>query len=130
MKTIKQLILSTILILTIFSCKKDKLTGDNKILIGTWTTIPYSCGCCTAPGGTPTDPKYKLELIEKGKYKLYKDGKKIEDGRLLIVDGFLTFKCGEMKSHFDGKKIDKFNADTLKLDRSCEKEYILTFVKK
>ena len=128
MKIVRLLFISTIFLIT-FSCKKDKLTGDNKILIGTWASISKTCGCCTIIG-TPYDPQYKLELLEKGKYKLYQKGKKIEDGQLLIVDGFVTFKCGERKGHFNDKKIVKFNSDTLNIDHGCEKEFQYTFVKK
>jgi hypothetical protein len=128
MKLIKAIFLPAILLFA-FSCKKDKLTGDYRVLTGTWTSISNSCGCCTIPG-TGYDPFYKLELVEKGKYTLYQGGKKIECGRLLNADGFVTFECGESKSHFDGKKIHKFNNDTLNIDRRCENEFVYTFVKK
>jgi hypothetical protein len=129
MKTIRLLFI-TIIYLIAFSCKKDKLTGDNKLLIGTWITIPKTCGCCTFIG-TPHDPLYKLELLERGKYKLYENGKKIEYGKLIIVNGYVTFDCSELtKSRFDGKRIETFNSDTLNIDIICKTDFVYTFIKK
>lgn len=130
MKITKQILLSVIFTLVLSACKKDKLAGDNTVLIGTWASIPLACGCCTSIG-IPHDPALKLELLERGRYKLYQNGKKVEAGRLLDIDGSITFKCLDLgKKYFlNGRKIVTFNNDTLNIDHSCEKEYVYTLVK-
>jgi hypothetical protein len=129
MKIIKQLILSTIFILTLISCKKDKLIGDNTTLIGTWTSISTLANCGIV-AGQPYNPDFKLELIERGKYKLYQGGKKIEQGRLIIKNNLVTFECIKKKSVLDARKILKFNSDTLNIDRNgCNDDYEYRFVK-
>jgi hypothetical protein len=115
------------LLILILSCKKDRLTGGNEILVGTWRTIPVGCGCCT--WNWTDNPLYKLELLKKGKYRLSQDNKNIEDGRLITVDGFVSFRCDDRKSHFNGKRIEAFNNDTLKIDPHCENEFQYIFVK-
>lgn len=76
------------------------------------------------------NPNYKLELIEKGKYKLYSGNKKIEQGRILIIDGLVTFKCNERNNNLGGRKILRFNKDTLNIDRNgCDDDYVYRFIK-
>lgn len=108
-------------VLLTFSCRKDKLSGDHIILKGTWSSFPrYTCGFA---GGTLYDSQLKLELLEKGNYTLYQNGKKIEDGRLQKKDGYVTFICNEKNSMLNTKQILKYNADTLFIERSCNDSY-------
>lgn len=108
------------------SCRKDKLTGDHIILKGTWSSFPrYNCGFA----GGMYDQKLKLELQEKGKYILYENGKKVEDGRLQNKDGYVTFVCNENKSKLNKKQILKFNSDTLNIDYGCGGGYLHVLVK-
>ncbi len=125
----RSLIISSIFIFALFSCKKDKLSGDNKVLVGTWISISTLANCGTVPG-SPMNPNYKLELIEKGKYKLYSGSKKIEQGRILIINGLVTFKCNERNTILNGRKVLKFNKDTLNIDRNtCDDDYAYRFIK-
>ena len=109
----------TIFLLT-NSCRKDKLTGDNATLSGTWNWTDAHCACLEFPFN-PQIVGYslKLELIEKGKYKLYKNDKKIEHGRLLKVHDFYTFKDDDIRKkddRLDGLKIIYCKNDTLEID--------------
>jgi hypothetical protein len=113
MRIIK-IIIWTIFVLAINSCKKDKLTGDNKVLIGTWTYVNSFCDCCEITFFVDRD--LKLDLSEKGKYTLFQDGNEVEHGRLTNVNGFVTFNCRDKKKESDflnTRKISKFNSDTL-----------------
>lgn len=128
MKFIYQLLLA-VLVFSIVCCKKDKLTGDNQVLVGSWTSISTLANCGTIPG-MPSNPDFTLELKEKGTYKLVQGNKKIETGRLLLVNGFVTFDCREKGSELNGKKILKFNSDTLNIDRNgCDDDYTFRFKK-
>jgi hypothetical protein len=129
MKTIKLLFIIATLSFSAASCKKDKLTDDNNVLVGTWTSIStaYACGFNI---GQPENPNLKLELKEKGKYTLFSGDKKTETGRILLDNGLVTFKCGEKKSALNGRKILAFNADTLNIDRNvCNDDYEYRFTK-
>jgi len=129
MKTLRQISYLTICLALTTSCKKDKLTGDNQVLVGSWTSTSTLPNCGTIPG-QPYNPNFKLELKEKGNYKLFRGDKKIETGRLLIVNGLVTFDCREKNSELNARKILKFNADTLNIDRNvCYDDYEFRFVK-
>ena len=125
----KNILILVALIFFLTNCKKDKLTGDNKELVGTWTSISTTLGCGIVIG-QPYNPNLKLVLIEKGKYKLYGGDKKTEQGRLLLKNGLVTFECNEKNSDLDGRTILKFNSDTLNIDRNaCNDDYQFRFVK-
>lgn len=129
MKKIKCLLTLTTLFAVLISCKKDKLTGDNKVLVGSWTSISTLANCGFVIG-QPYNPKLKLELKEKGTYKLFRDNKKVETGRTLVVNGLVTFECSEKNSELNGRKILKFNSDTLNIDRNgCDDDYQFRFKK-
>jgi hypothetical protein len=87
MKIFKLIIFLTIFLLT-NSCKKDKLTGDAKSLIGTWQWSkdiwPYK---------TPETAGYSmtLEFKEKGKYEIKKNNKRIEGGRIIYENSNGTY---------------------------------------
>jgi hypothetical protein len=132
MKTFKLFFTIAILIFSTSGCKKDKLTGDNKTLIGTWTSISTMAepGNCGFVAGHSTNPNLKLTLMEKGRYKLYSGDKKIETGRLIIKNGFVTFEDIQRKSTLSGRTILKFNSDSLNIDRNgCGDDYVFRFVK-
>ena len=65
------------------NCKKTKLTGEYENLVGTWHWV----GGWSDNGSNDL----KLDLKERGRYKLYKGGKKIEHGRLLKDGEYLKF---------------------------------------
>ena len=81
-------------LLMIASCKKEKLVGYNSIYIGTWDWTGMSGGLTggsTSQSPTPSDYNLRLEMYKNGKYKLYKNDKKIEVGRLKEISSILTF---------------------------------------
>lgn len=129
MKVLKAIfILTTIFLL--FTCKKkDKLTGDASVLIGDWRLIDYKCNCCQ--GVSPVMTNLKLTLRKQGKYVLYEDNKKLEHGRLILVDGLYTFNRDDIKGRSSGLKsqpILEYTSDTLKMEmpQKCGSYYIWT----
>ena len=82
--------------------KKDKLTGDYSEAIGSWKLATIECNCCEL--AYIVVENLTLDLKEKGKYKLCKDNKKIEHGRLLKENEKYTFKHDDIK-----KKDDRLN---------------------
>lgn len=132
MNAIKYILIFSAIICFLTNCKKDKLTNENKMLIGTWISIstmaePGNCGFVI---GHSTNPNLILTLIEKGRYKLYSGDKKIETGRIIIKNGLVTFEHIQRKSTLSGRTILKFNSDTLNIDRnSCDDDYVFRFVK-
>lgn len=129
MKIKRLSLILTTLVLLVTGCKKDKLTGDNNVLVGSWSSISTLANCGFVIG-QPYNPNLKLELKEKGTYKLFRGDKKIETGRTLIVNGLVTFECSEKNSELNGRKILKFNSDTLNIDRnSCDDDYQFRFKK-
>lgn len=97
--------------LTMTSCKKTKLTGDNSGLTGSWTWI----GGWSDGGNT----NFKLDLTEKGKYKLFNGKEKIDHGRLISENNKLKFESDKLfnKGTFAGGKykIIYYKNDTLSI---------------
>jgi hypothetical protein len=111
------------------ACKKDRLNGDNAVMVGTWnsTTTTEGCGIIV---GIPANPHLKLEMMESGRYKLYRDNDKIESGRTQIINGFVTFKSIRNGSELDGKVVRFFNADTLGIDlNNCGDDFAFRFIR-
>lgn len=121
------------LLVCIFSgCKKDTLTNDNSVLIGTWTSISSMAqpGNCGIIAGYLSNPNFKLTLLEKGKFKLITSDNKTETGRLILKNGLVTFDYKRKTGTLNGSTILKFNADTLNIDRNmCNDDYLFRFVK-
>ena len=129
MKKVQCLSVLTSLIVFLVSCKKDELTADNKVLIGTWTSISTLANCGTIPGQS-INPNWKLTLMEKGKYKVYSGCKTIDYGRLFIKNNLVTFESNKMHGEFNGRTILKFDSDSLNIDRNyCQDDYAFRFVK-
>lgn len=111
------------------ACKKDRLEGEFAVINGTWhsTTTTLGCGIVV---GIPTNPNLKLELMEKGRYKLYHDNKKIETGRTEIINGYVTFKCNKKESELNDKVLRYYNADTLGIDlNACGDDFAFRFIR-
>ena len=104
-------IILLIFALTILSCKKDKLAGNDAQLDGTWRWF----------GGYDDGGNADLKLLikDKGKYKLYRGNKKIEHGRLQYESGYVKFISDDLfsKSAFntDGRSIQRFQNDTINI---------------
>lgn len=129
MKTLIKTIIAASVVVALSGCKKHKLEGEQSVLTGTWTST-YTINNCGFVAGQPIDPSFKLELIEKGKYKLYSGSRTVEHGILLNADGYVIFKCNKKESYLHGRRILKFNSDTLNIDRNmCEDDYFYRFVK-
>ena len=85
--TMKTKLISYLSILAIVgfltNCKKTKLTGEYENLVGTWHWV----GGWADNGSSDI----KLDLKERGRYKLYKGSKKIEHGRLVKDGEYIKF---------------------------------------
>jgi len=71
------------LALTSLSCRKSNLTGEHSKLVGIWAWTE----------GYEDDGKtsWRLEFLQKGKYKLSDDKKVLESGRIQIENGKVIF---------------------------------------
>ena len=72
-----------LMVILFTNCKKTKLTGEYENLVGTWHWV----------GGWADNGSIdiKLDLKERGRYKLYKGEKKIEHGRLVKEGEYIKF---------------------------------------
>ena len=130
--SIKYILALSVIVYSLNSCKKDKLTNDNAMLIGTWTSISTMAepGNCGFVPGHSTNPYLKLTLMENGRYELFDEDKKIETGRLIVKNGLVTFEHIQKKGTLSGRTILKFNSDTLNIDRNaCDDGYVFRFLK-
>jgi hypothetical protein len=58
------------------------MTGDNSKFVGTWTWYT---------GWWAIEPNFKLIITDKGKYKLFDGDDKIDYGRMVDKNEYLTF---------------------------------------
>jgi hypothetical protein len=99
-------VISSLFLCLLFSCKKDKLKGDNAILIGewTWTQSDHVYGYCNdlilSETITPSssDQNFSIEIMKKGIIKYYKDGVYLEKDRIV----FSEFSGGSCDFVLDG----------------------------
>jgi hypothetical protein len=116
-----------IMVLVLFTtCKKTKLRGEFSELPGT-----YYWNRGWGDGGTHD---LKLDLKERGKYKLFRGKLKIEHGRLLKADGYLKFISEKLINNknlmLDNKQIVFLGNDTINITRKdCENCAFSTFKK-
>ena len=108
------------------SCKKQKLNASYEGLAGTWIWING-----WQDGG---NTEYKLELIEKGKYKLYNGNDKIDFGRLVNYKDrirFVSDKLFKKGAYSDDRhEIVIFRNDTILISNSGWTDYpTSTYVK-
>lgn len=90
---------NTLLILFSFmllSCGKDKLTDDYKPLVGKWR-LAKSTDQHTGQVTYPSGDAQVVEFLEKGKYFIYKNGKKTGKGYITISDDHLEFRATGME---------------------------------
>ncbi|HAD33629.1 MAG TPA: hypothetical protein DCF44_03900 [Chitinophagaceae bacterium] len=129
--TVKTFLFFSTFFLLMTSCKKDKLTGDSKTLSGTWQWVKTSGEFSTlTPDNTGTTKT--LEFIDKGKYEIKKDGKRLEDGRITYSEGsnsfgnyiklkFLRNNLFSKKSEFPGQSLLQIiHTDTLYIGENIE----------
>ena len=83
MKSKETIFIIVMFILIMTSCKKTKLEGEYTNLSGTWKW--YSGWSDNG------NINLKLDLLEKGKYKLYNGNDKIDFGRLVEKNSRLKF---------------------------------------
>ncbi len=117
------------------ACKKDRLVDEGeKKLAGTWNW-QYTSGGFAGGGFSPQTSGYtlKLEVFEKGKYKLYKNETKIEHGRLIKEDGLFKFvHDGVFKKDdiLNSQKMLKLHGDSLDIGIAyCCDTYIALYTK-
>ena len=72
-----------LILFTFTTCNKAKLKGEWAVLEGRWHWYRG-----WGDGGTT---ELKLDLKERGRYKLYRNKDKIEYGRLVKKDGYVKF---------------------------------------
>jgi hypothetical protein len=94
----KKTIIFCVLLLLVFSCKKQRLVKDKTVLVGEWNWV-YS--------QTKNDTIYpnsivencKLEFLEKGKFKVFKNGKLVSENKT----NFLQFETVQDTFYFSIK---------------------------
>jgi hypothetical protein len=108
------------------TCKKTKLKGDYDNLAGTWH---WSRGW--GDGGTK---ELKLDLKERGKYKLFRNKDKIDHGRLLKENGYLKFISEKIFNNkglmLDTKQIVFISNDTINITKTDCADCAFTTFKK
>ena len=138
-----------IVLLTLVSCKKDKLEGDSSILVGTWSwtetyTVSNHCDAemswnYVLTDSSETGSTYAVLFVENGKVEFYHNGGKINTNRIVFNDaGKETFTSGPYDYKFeiftnnnsddtmrvwvgqDSLLINDFPKDT---DASCEEQF-------
>jgi hypothetical protein len=108
-----------ILAFAMTNCKKTKLSGDNSKFVGTWRWY----------GGWSDNAStnFKLEISEKGKFKLFNSSDKIDYGRLLDKDGKLTFISDKPrnKGYFadNEHQLSFYNTDTIGIGHEGYRDY-------
>lgn len=109
--------IASYLILALFlftTCKKTKLKKEYAPLEGDWR---WSRGW--GDGGTK---ELKLDLKERGKYKLFRNKDKIDHGRLLKTDGYLKFISEKLFNNkelmLDSKMIVYFSNDSINITKT------------
>jgi hypothetical protein len=83
------------------------MTGDNSKFVGTWTWYT---------GWWAIHPSFKLIITEKGKYKLFDGDNKIDYGRLVDKNEYLTFisdKPGKKGYFSSDHQLTYINTDTI-----------------
>jgi hypothetical protein len=114
-KVLKYLI-GTALILSFSECRKAKLRGEYSVLEGEWI---WSRGW-----GDAGTRELKLDLKERGKYKLFRGKKKIEFGKIIKTDTYLKFVSGNINpltnknQMLDNKMITFFSNDSINITRT------------
>ena len=121
----------TIALFLLTSCKKDKLTGDAKSLIGTWQWVQTNAEFSTT-NPSNTGITKTIEFIEKGKYEIKKNSKRLEGGRVTYSEitnafghfirlEFLRNALFTKKQELPGKSnITQVGADTLYISENVE----------
>ncbi|MCJ8290348.1 MAG: hypothetical protein HRT58_11845 [Crocinitomicaceae bacterium] len=100
---IRKAVFTLILLALLFSCKKDKLTGDRAILIGQWEWI-YSIkkyNYYSPPFGSfeetilpsSVSNSYSLEFFEKGKVKYLENNNAVDGYRIAFSTFSGTGSC-------------------------------------
>jgi len=96
------------------TCKKTKLRGEYSVLEGSWHWIRG-----WGDGGTH---ELKLDLKERGRFKLYRNKKKIEYGRLVKTDGYIKFISENLINNkelmLDQKMIVFMSNDSINITRT------------
>ncbi|HWY11056.1 MAG TPA: hypothetical protein VN026_07015 [Bacteroidia bacterium] len=109
MRIIKVISITLVFSLVFYSCKKTKLEGNYSGLAGTWKWF--------SGWSDNANSNFKLDLKEKGKYKLFNGNEKIDFGRLLEKNGKLIFVSDKLfkKGYFSSgeHQITYHNIDTL-----------------
>lgn len=108
------------------TCKKAKLRGEFEPLKGTWH---WSRGW--GDGGTK---ELKLDLKERGRYKLFRNKDKIEYGRLVKKDGYIKFISEKLFNNkdllLDKKMIVHISNDTINITKTDCTDCAFTTFKK
>lgn len=96
------------------TCNKAKLKGDWVVLEGRWHWYRG-----WGDGGTT---ELKLDLKERGRYKLFRNKNKIEYGRLVKKDGYVKFVSEKLFNNkdlmLDTKQIVFMSNDSINITKT------------
>lgn len=96
------------------TCNKAKLKGDWAVLEGRWHWYRG-----WGDGGTT---ELKLDLKERGRYKLFRNKNKIEYGRLVKKDGYVKFVSEKLFNNkdlmLDTKQIVFMSSDSINITKT------------
>jgi len=91
-----------LILLLCFSCKKDHLLADKKILIGTWnwrsSTVLDFCLGWTDYTPESTGDTYKVVFLKKGVIQFYKNNYLLREHNIVFKDIYIQ-KEGIVDSH-------------------------------
>jgi hypothetical protein len=106
-----------VLLIFLYSCAKDRLIGDKKILVGTWDwsyTIHRGNNCEGFLFEDTLNPiteeaNYSMEFFKKGKVVFYKDLLKISEHRVVFSDSGVDPEDLSFDIYLDNNKDDLIN---------------------
>lgn len=97
-----------LLLMTLISCKKDRLKGDKEIFVGTWkwaysdATIGICEGMAYTTEITPLSEGHEYSIVfeKRGKVLFYKDGVEVNNHRVVFLGYGTPNLCGAGYDHF------------------------------
>jgi hypothetical protein len=89
----RKLYIPILLLIVLAACRKDRLDGEFETIAGKWRWI-YLIDSTASGKDTLHDyevaEKIEWEFLQKGRYKILNDGKKVESGYITTSHDFTT----------------------------------------